>query len=238
VSHPVASAFPNLPGDPDELPAIPGGWRCEHFQLGETSLQLMRPVNPDLFLDDVQVHAENARHDYMPYWAFLWPSAAQLAQAILERAEWPPGTPVLELGAGLGLVGLAALRRGDRVTFSDYDHTALHLCRLNARLNGLVDPELLFLDWRSPPARQFPVIIGCEVTYDAQLHAPLLSALQQLLAPGGVIWLADPGRYRTQFFCEAARQAGFDVQLSDAAGRPVDRPSETAFQILRLSRAP
>lgn len=236
VAGPVASAFPMLPDDPDELPGIPGGWRREEIALGSRTLTLQRPCNPDLFLDDAGVQAENARHDYMPYWAFLWPAAAKMASAVSTAAEWPVGTPVLELGSGLGLVGIAALCRGDRVTFSDYDHTALHVCRLNARLNGLASPELLWLDWRQPPRRQFPVIIGCEVTYDAPLHPVLLDLLDVMLSPGGVCWLADPGRYQAAFFFERARKRGYDVQLRDELGAPRTGAPGTTFQILRLTR--
>lgn len=223
------SAFPSLPRNPDELPEIPGGWTEAEFTLAGRTLKLQKPKDPDLFLEDAQVHSENVRHDYMPYWAFLWPAAVQMAQAVLDP-EWPVGTPVLEVGSGLGLVGLAALLRGDRVTFSDYDRTALHLCRLNSRQNQLGDPQLLWLDWRDPPQRQYPVIIGCEVTYEASLHQPLLNLLQTMLAPTGICWLADPGRYQSVFFQEKAEEAGFEI----GPVRPRGLENVSNFQLLRL----
>ncbi len=232
-TDPTASAFPELPLDPDSLPVIPGGWQQVDIAVGDRTLRMARPSNPDLFLDDEKVHEENARHDYMPYWAFLWPSSIPMAQAVL-NAPWPVGTHVLELGAGIGLVGLAAAARGDQVTFSDYDHTALHMCRLNCRLNQLADPELLFLDWRNVEARQFPVLLGCEVTYDAALHEALLDAIQKLLAPEGVCWLGDPGRYQSQFFYEKARARGFQLELRNAQGDVLNAVQSGEFQILVL----
>lgn len=231
----ISSAFPQLPESADELPPIPGGWTPHTVQVGTTQVRMFRPENPDLFLDDEHVHRANARNDYMPYWAFLWPSALKMATTVLQ-ADWPVGTPVLELGSGIGLVGLASLLRGDQVTFSDYDATALHLCRLNARLNGLPDPELLELDWRHVPARRFPVLIGCEVTYDAALHLPLLDLIERMLAPQGVCWLGDPGRYQSRFFHDHAIKRGFRVRIQNEAGQQCELPLSNEFQILKLDR--
>ena len=230
------SAFPDLPADPDVLPEIPGGWQVQVADLGGTPLRLQRPVSPDLFLDDERVAEENERNDYMPYWAFLWPAAHSMATAVYHAAEWPSGSEVLELGAGLGVVGLASMLRGDRVVFSDYDETALHVCRLNARLNGLADPELMKIDWRDPPERHFPVIIGCEVTYDAATHAALLELFDKMLAPDGVIWIGDPGRYQGARFHAAAAERGWQIDITNEAGKRIDEPSTEGFQILRMRR--
>ncbi|WP_437229157.1 class I SAM-dependent methyltransferase [Planctomicrobium sp. SH661] len=230
------SAFPHLPESPDQLPEIPGGWTEQEIQVGPASIRLMRPSDPDLFLDDAQVHRENEKNDYMPYWAFLWPSAIKMAAAVL-NAEWPVGTSVLELGAGIGLVGLASQLRGDHVTYSDYDATALHLCRLNARNNQLPNPDLLQLDWREVPNRTYPVLMGCEVTYDAALHEPLLKLIQRMLAPGGVCWLGDPGRYQAQFFYQLAVDHGFRVRIQNERGEECPTPLSNEFQILKLDRS-
>jgi len=234
-SENVPSAFPDLPDCADVLPVIPGGWKQQELAIGEHSLKLMRPADPDLFLDDEQVHQANARNDYMPYWAFLWPGAIKMATAVM-RADWPTGTRVLELGAGIGLVGLASLLRGDDVTFSDYDATALHLCRLNARLNNLQDPQRLLLDWREAPALQFPVLMGCEVTYDAASHGALLALIDQILEPAGICWLGDPGRFQTRNFYDAAVQYGFRVRIMNEAGEESPEPLSNCFQILKLDR--
>lgn len=232
----VPSGFPVLPEHPDHLPDIPGGWNQVEITLGGRPIQLFRPKDPDLFLDDAEVQRENAKNDYMPYWAFLWPSAIPMAEAVL-NAPWPVGTPVLELGAGVGLVGLAAAVRGDCVTFSDYDQTALHLCRVNARLNGVPEVDLWHLDWRNITPRQFPVLIGCEVTYDAALHEPLLDTIAALLAPDGVCWLGDPGRYQSQFFQQKVTERGFRLRRLDRHGQDAEAVSPGELQILEIRLA-
>src|SRR5438128_5689527 len=83
-----------------------------------------RPDESDRLLDHPAIRSAFAADEYMPYWADLWPAARMLAKAIL-REPWAPGGTALEVGCGLGLPGIAALARGLRVIFSDYDATAL-----------------------------------------------------------------------------------------------------------------
>ena len=82
----------------------------------------MRPSDPDRLLEAPEVHAWNRQDDYMPYWAYLWPGAYFLGEA-LAREEVRPGEPALEIGCGLGLAGLLAVARGWHVTFTDYDES-------------------------------------------------------------------------------------------------------------------
>ncbi|RUV13086.1 50S ribosomal protein L11 methyltransferase, partial [Mesorhizobium sp. M5C.F.Ca.IN.020.32.2.1] len=49
-----------------------------------------------------------------PYWAYAWAGGAVLARYILDRPESVAGLRVLDLGAGSGLVGIAAAKAGAR----------------------------------------------------------------------------------------------------------------------------
>src|SRR5262249_8725690 len=132
---------------------------------GQTFL-LHRPGESDRLLDHPTIRSAFAADEYMPYWADLWPAARMLAKVLL-RATWPAGLPTLEVGCGLGLPGIVALSRGLRVTFSDYDATALRFAADNARLNGHDDFELLRMDWRYPPAdRQWPLVLASDLIYE------------------------------------------------------------------------
>lgn len=195
-----------------ELPAIPGGWATRDFALAGRTLRVTLPASPDAFLDDPEVLAANRRDDYMPYWSYLWPTSLETAVAVL-RHDWPPETCALEIGAGIALTGLAALACGLRVAFSDYDHQALALAMHNARQNGLENSaEELFLDWRQPIDRRFPVIFGCDVIYERQNHLPILGLLEAMLAPGGQAWITDPGRHQADAFLELLRDRPFAVE--------------------------
>jgi len=155
---------------------------------------MTRPEESDRLLDLADVRSAFAADEYLPYWADLWPAARMLAKAIL-RESWPPGLQALEIGCGLGLPGIAALARGMRVTFSDYDATALHFAAENARINGFSDFRVLQLDWRHPPAElRFPLLLGSDLVYEMRNVGPLAALVKRMLAPGGVCLMTDQDR--------------------------------------------
>jgi predicted nicotinamide N-methyase len=173
-------------------------------------------------LDDPSVHAWNREDDYMPYWAYLWPGANMLAEAVARC--WGGGgevrdLEVLELGCGLGLGGLAAMDLGFRVCFSDYDPAALAFVGRSVRENGL-DPgrcSTLVLDWREPPARRFHRIIGADLLYERRLVPLVADVLARMLAPGGEALLATPYRASAEAFPEAAAEVGLSCRAEAVA---------------------
>lgn len=205
------------------LPEIPFGWAVAEFLLLSQSFRLWVPFCPDSLLDSPEVQSANTRDDYMPYWAYLWPAALRMAESVL-GSQWPKETRVLELGCGLGLVGIAALSAGYRVSMTDYDEKAIRTAQLNAAANGFSDFETFVLDWRNPPELSYPVIIGCDVTYESRNHAPILSLIEQLLAPGGFCWIADGGRNAAPAFVDLARKRGLLVTMRDVSGTEVNDP--------------
>ena len=207
----------------DGLPEIPCGWAEQEFLLLNHSFRLWVPFRPDSLLDSPEVLSASLRDDYMPYWAYLWPAALQIAESLL-RSQWPKNTRVLELGCGLGLVGIAALAAGYRVSLTDYDEKAIATARVNAALNGFPDADAFVLDWRTPQELQYPVIIGCDVTYESRNHAPILDLIDQVLHPSGFCWIADGGRSAAPAFVELARNRGFSVTMRNLEGAEIHDP--------------
>jgi predicted nicotinamide N-methyase len=152
------------------------------------------------------------------------------------RATWEPELRVLEIGCGIGLVGLAAAARGHLVTFSDHIPLAVSLALENARRNGFLNSRGLWLDWHQPIAEEFPVILASDVLYEAKLHSALLELIQRMLAPQGFCWIGDPVRYHARSFIEHARSRGFNVQVQE---NPLEPASSTtaSFQLIVLRRA-
>jgi predicted nicotinamide N-methyase len=205
------------------LPEIPFGWTEAEFRVLDRSLRLMVPFRPDSLLDSPEVLSASALDDYMPYWAYVWPAALQIAKSVLQN-PWPRETRVLELGCGLGLVGIAALAAGVHVSLTDYDVNAITTAKMNAALNGFPDADAFVLDWRSPPELTYPVIIGCDVTYESRNHGPILDLIDRMLEPDGFCWIADGGRNAAPAFVDLARIRGYSVRMRDLEGKEINDP--------------
>lgn len=236
-STPDTTEFVPLPvrriPTPPGLPEIPGGWTERHWEIVGRKLSLVMPAVPDAFLDDPAVMAAHERNEYMPYWAYLWPAAVHMAAAVL-RQPWEPRSPTLELGAGVGLVGLAACHAGLDVVFTDYDATSVDLCLFNAHRQGFLQARGEVVDWRQPPARQYPVILGCEILYEDRNHDLLLPVLQQLLPREGVAWFGDGGRVRAERFCRMLLAAGFQYRLMDEQGESLSQLRVGRYQLIEV----
>ena len=227
---------PALLEPPAELPPIAGGWTERSWTVGGHTLSLVLPASPDALLDDDGVLQQHERDGYMPYWAYLWPASLHMAATLL-RQPWPPGTPLLELGAGVGFVGLAAAMAGYPVTITDYDATAVQLALYNARRMQLHHVTGHVLDWRAPVGQRFPVIIACEVLYEDRNHEMLLDVLRERLQPGGTAWFGDGGRVRAERFITLAIAAGFTITLHDEHGNTLPTPRAGKYQLLQLRSA-
>ncbi|HMP01014.1 MAG TPA: methyltransferase [Gemmatales bacterium] len=212
-----AGALPPLPMTPAD--AI-GAVHEERVELDGTVLLIGRPADPDRLLDHPATLAAFGRDEYMPYWCDLWPAARMLAKAVL-AADWPAGLKALELGCGLGLPGVAALKKGLHVTFSDYDAAAVAFAAANARRNGLSNFEELAFDWRNPPDRQFPLILASDLIYEERNVAPVVAVVGRLLAPEGECWLTDQDRRPAALLREMLSANGFEYETQVMrAGQP------------------
>lgn len=166
-----------------------------HVKFGEQSLELLKVADIDELLEGV------TDADQIPFWADLWPASLGLTRYIFNNRHLLRERTVLELGAGIGLAGIAAKIAGANVLQTDYAEAALRFTRLNSLRNGLPEPRLLLADWRHfPQIGQFDLIIGADILYEKTLHPSLTELIANALKPDGVLWLADPGRdYALEF---------------------------------------
>lgn len=156
-------------------------------------LRLAVPPSTDDLLERLDVDAPGAE-ERIPYWAELWPSAEGLARFILAgRGPRRPGR-VLEIGCGLGLAGLVALRLGWDATLTDKEPEAVRWTRHNLALNGLPPERARVLDWRDPPGERWDTVLAADVLYERPFGAALGAFLGAALAPGGRALVAEPGR--------------------------------------------
>lgn len=201
---------------------IPGGWADRTVNVGGRTFSLLLPAAPDDVLCYLEEHPEeSANLGLDPYWAQLWPTSQRLGATVLEH-PWRPGEQAVELGCGIGLVGLAALAAGMAVTFTDYNPLAVELALENAYRNGLsADAQGRVVDWRDPPSQKFSVIVGSDLIYDRDLHIPLMNTIQRLADAEAVVWIADGGRSATEDFYALAVKR-WHIDLVDSDDQPAD----------------
>jgi len=163
----------------------------EPLNIRGKAIQIIKPSDIEELLGGEDLKVEN-----FPFWVKIWEAAIVLADFI---ATIKPQGRVLELGAGLGIVGLTAAAFGHEVVLTDYEEECLDFLRLNVALNNLEKAKVEKLDWRSPKELgQFELIVGAEIIFSGRLFEPLFKIFRKYLAPGGVIYLAhDKERMRT-----------------------------------------
>ncbi len=133
--------------------------------------------------------------DYVPYGYLLWESAIGLADFLNQHANWLMGKRVLELGCGVGLVGLVARSLGAEVWQTDHQVGALMLAQHNAAQNHVEGIQQFLADWRRwEHETQYDVILGADILYERAMHTWLESIFNRNLAPNGRLILADPSR--------------------------------------------
>jgi len=200
-------------------------------------IQVTRPVDTDALLDQAQSDPEQN----LPYWAEVWPSGIALADAILQRPDAVNAKPVFELGCGLGITAVAAAHAGADLTISDYAPDSLALALNNLRQNGGFANRAIQLNWRDPGAEfwqmvgaGFPVVLAADVLYESRDIEPLLEFMERIVAPGGLLWLAEPGREVAGRFLAAASERGWQGERTEHPG-PWPDPREEGV-VVRLHR--
>lgn len=208
----------------------------ERVLIEDRTFIISRPEQSDRLLDHPAVQSAFDADEYMPYWADLWPAARMLAKVIL-RETWTPGQEALEIGCGLGLPGIAALAMGLRVTFSDYDPSALRFVHDNARRNGFTDFRTLLMDWRHPPADlRASLVLGSDLIYEIRNVEPLVEFIKQVLEPDGVCLLTDQDRIPAQKLRETLENSGLPFTMQPVrAGEPNGRRLKGTLYRIRKS---
>lgn len=128
-----------------------------------------------------------------PYWAFAWPGGQALARHILDHPALVAGKSVLDIGAGSGLVSIAAKKAGARrVTAAEIDRFAIAAITLNAALNAVaIEAESRDI---IGGAGDWDIILVGDMCYERPLAERLTAWLRTLAARGATVLVGDPGR--------------------------------------------
>jgi predicted nicotinamide N-methyase len=129
-----------------------------------------------------------------PYWAYHWPGGAALARHILDWPQTVTGGRVLDLGAGSGIVGIAAAKSGARgVIAAEIDRYALAALRLNGAANGVEITAISDDITAGAPPPVDLVVVG-DLFYERDLADRVTAFLDRCLAARINVLIGDPGR--------------------------------------------
>jgi predicted nicotinamide N-methyase len=157
------------------------------LHLAEESLPIWRKTEEEL----------GAMNVPPPYWAFAWAGGQAVSRWLLDNPERVAGTRVLDLGAGAGLAGIAAVKAGAReVVAADIDAVALAAVTLNAAENGVAaqitttSEDLL----AAPPPAGFGVVVVGDLFYERALADSVIAFVDAARAGGALVLIGDPQR--------------------------------------------
>ena len=137
----------------------------------EISLYLISADYPKGRLPDEEMHAII---DKPAYWAFCWASGQVLAAHLVAHPEICRNKTVLDLGAGSGVVAIAAAISGaTSVIACDLDKHALEACIVNGKANQV---ELDTLEDLELCVDKVDLLIAADVLYDRE-NIPWLERL-------------------------------------------------------------
>jgi len=176
-----------------------------------------------------------------PYWAYAWAGGLALARHILDRPAIVAGRRTLDLGAGSGLVGIAAAKAGaSAVIASDVDPYARAALRLNAAANGVAFAAIVGELTDGPPPEVDVVAVG-DLFYEDLLASRVAGFLERCVAAGLQVVIGDPWRrflprsqltllaeYRVADFGDGSARGAAASAVFAFAPRPLEKPASLA----------
>lgn len=218
---------------PAEVDGIPLSWVRLVEGRPPLGLGLFVPTDPNAVLEDFDEDEFIATDERMPYFATLWPAAEVLAREVMAGPSLA-GQRVLDLGCGVGAAGLAAARRGARVSFLDWEPRALPIVARSLSALGLTAENMVTADWRQPPdLGRFDRILAADVLYEERNLVAVAAFLRDHMQVGAVAWIADPGRVTARKFPALLAAHSLAQQSRRTPPHPSEGPSVHLLEIIR-----
>jgi len=189
-------------------------------KMGSFPLHLWSIRNMDRALDELCAkyqpgtpEEESLLLDLCPYFATVWPSARALGTFMSERKSVFNKKSGIEVGCGLGLPSILAAKIGATILATDFHPDVPYWLEKNAALNQ-AKVAYAHLDWarnsqETTLSGGYDFVLASDVLYERRHPADLVRALGRLVAPGGSIYLADPGRAYLSHALEEFEKLGF-----------------------------
>ncbi|MEO5756118.1 MAG: 50S ribosomal protein L11 methyltransferase [Mesorhizobium sp.] len=159
-----------------------------------SGLRRLTESRQSLDVDDDTTEAGDEPEPQPPYWAYPWAGGAVLARYILDQPQTVKGRRVLDLGAGSGLVGIAAAKSGARsVIAAEIDRNGVAALGLNAAANG-VALTVIARDITAGMPPEVDIVTAGDVFYARDVADRVMPFLDRCLAAGIEVLIGDPGR--------------------------------------------
>ncbi len=200
--------------------------------IGDHGFRFFVPKSLDSFLNKDDVFNE------FPLWSKIWEASIVLANHI-SAMPVDPQRHLLEIGCGVGVVGVVAAFYGHRVTMTEYNLDSLNFARANAQVNRTAEsllPQIVELDWTKPALEgRFNVILGSEVVYKEEYFEPLLGLFKRYLKPQGEILLAEGLRKTSMTFFERMSDT-FDIKAHKKILRAKGKEKRVVLARMRFKK--
>lgn len=205
----------------------------DSIKINANTLRLLKIGDLEEFLGDKDPFEDVST---FPFWVKLWDSAVVLAY-VLDSLPDKKSKSLLELGAGLGLPGLAAAKAGFQVTLSDYEDIILDFQRVSCAASSLSEVTIKKIDWLNPPELgSFDILAGAEILFREEFFEPLLQLFTTTLKPKGLIYMAHDARRKSlPKFLKLASDR-FDISISKQTMKKPDGNVEILVNCLRPKR--
>lgn len=129
-----------------------------------------------------------------PYWSRPWGGGLVLARYVLDHRQTVAARRVLDLGAGSGLVAIAAALAGAaEVTAIDVDPYAVTAARLNAEANG-VEVQCVRGDLLEGEPPEVDIVLVGDLFYAPDLAMRTEAFLRRCRAAALMVLIGDPWR--------------------------------------------
>ncbi|GAB5370975.1 hypothetical protein AAMO2058_001539300 [Amorphochlora amoebiformis] len=165
--------------------------------------------------------------DVTGYGGTLWQQAIGLTHFLLDPSHSWQKTNILELGCGLGLVAIAAAKRGANVIASDRQLEALALAEENSTRNK-TKMMVRAVDWVNTRHRQallnedIDLVLGAAVIYHIDMIKHLVETIKAALRPA-----------ERKINNSEEKKSGFVLNVSEAGAKNIGEKNNNAegFQV-------
>ncbi len=208
----------------------------EPLNIGDIHLDLLQIRDMKAHIEALEQKASPGEKLELPFWARIWPTSILLSY-VVQKMPVAPGPELLEIGAGIGICGLAAAKAGFRATITDIDPDATLFTHINILKNNLLgQAKAALADFTETRLNTtYDVIIGSEVLYMEPTYRALVKFLDAHLKPmatSQVVLARDYHRKAKKFFKLIERD--FNVDEKPIGFKPSSNESNAKDRQLSL----